>query len=285
MFKLGLIGAQSYHAEQFSKLINTLGVIDAKITHIWGEPGQEERVQQLKDAHEISTVCTNYTDMIGQIDAALLITRNGADHFMQAKPFMDAHIPIWIDKPIALDSKDVEQLCAYAQASGTPLMGGSTLKHSSDMRNLANLVADFKQIDYFSFSFCSSVDAPTGGVSFYGFHVAEIVYFLFGGEIDTVIANRHGKTITVLLNYKNGMTANLIMTEGGFENTYSVVGGGQYAAAHITCHDCYEQEMRYLYDVLTQKDKPLFPEQFIMPARIMETIERALEHEGLHQVY
>lgn len=280
MFKIGLIGAQSYHAEQFSKLINTLGVIDAKITHIWGEPGQEKRAAQLSEAHGIATVCPNYTDMIGQIDAALLITRNGADHFAQAKPFMDAHIPIWIDKPIALDSTDVETLCAYAEANGTPLMGGSTLKHSTDLCNLANLIADFERIDYFSFSFCSSVDAPTGGVSFYGFHVAEIIYHLFGGEIETIIANRHGKTITVLLNYKNGMTANLIMTDGGFENTYSIVGGGHYAAAHITCHDCYEQEMHYLYDVLTGRADPLTAEQFITPARIMETIEQALANEG-----
>ena len=198
------------------------------------------------------------------------------DSVEQAKPFFDARIPVWVDKPIALDSADAEKLCAYAQASGMPLMGGSTLKHSSDIQSLKNLLTEFERIDYFSFSYCSSVDAPTGGVSFYGIHLAEIICYLFGDSIETITANQFGKTVTVLLQYKNGMVANLIMTDGGYENTYSIVGGGKYAAEHISCSDCYAKELQYMYDVLSGRAEPLSPAQFITPVKLMHAIEQAL---------
>lgn len=285
MYRIGLVGAQSFHAQEFSKLINQLGVIDAAVTHIWGEPGQEECTAQLSSEYKIQTVCYNYTDMLGNIDAAMLLTRNGADHFKQAKPFMDARIPIWIDKPVALHSSDVATLCDYAQSHHVPLMGGSTLKHSSKIRDLKQLLTSFEKIDYFSFSYCSSIDAPTGGASFYGIHLAEIIYHLFGDEINSIVANRYGKTITVLLNYKNGMVANLIMTDGGYKNTYSVIGGGSYAAAHIDCHDCYEQELQYLYDVLSGRTAPLSPSQFTVPVKIMEAVEQAMVCESQQLPY
>ena len=61
------------------------------------------------------------------------------------------------------------------------------------------------RIDYFSFSYCSSVDAPTGGVSFYGIHLAEIICYLFGNAIEKIVPNQFGKTVTVLLQYSSGM--------------------------------------------------------------------------------
>ncbi len=276
MLKIGFIGAQSFHAQEFASLINKSGVIDARVTHIWAEPGQEERVQQLSHEYEIPVICKNYTDMIGKVDAVMLLTRNGADHVEQAKPFLNAQIPVWVDKPIALDSRDAEKLCALVQKSGMPLMGGSTLKHSSDMQTLKDLLAEFKQIDYFSFSYCSSVDAPTGGVSFYGIHLAEIICYLFGDAVETITAKQFGKTVTVLLQYKGGMVANLIMTDGGYENTYNIIGGGKYAAAHINCQDCYAKELEYMYNVLTGQDKPLSPIQFTAPVKLMHAIEQAL---------
>lgn len=276
MLKIGFIGAQSFHAKEFASFVNQSGVIDAQVTHIWGEPGQEERVQQISHECGIQTVCKDYTDMIGEIDAAMLLTRNGADHVSQAKPFLDAHIPIWIDKPIALDSADAEKLCALVQESGLPLMGGSTLKHSSDLQMLKSLIAGFERIDYFSFSYCSSVDAPTGGVSFYGIHLAEIICYLFGNAIEKIVPNQFGKTVTVLLQYSSGMVANLVMTDGGYDNTYSIIGGGKYAAGHIACQDCYEKELQYMYDVIAGRAEPLSPAQFIAPVKLMEDIVQTL---------
>lgn len=285
MYKIGLIGAQSFHAQKFAGLINQDKVIDASITHIWPEPGQEERAAQIQHENNIESMCKNYTDMIGHVDAVMLVTRNGADHFEQAKPFMEEHIPIWVDKPVALNSADTAKLCEYANKCAAPLMGGSTLKHCSDVREVERLIKDFEKVDYFSFSYCSSVGSPNGGVSFYSSHVAEIVYHLFGDNIASVTASQYNKTVVVTLLFKNGMVASLPMVEYGYTCTYSIIGADKAKAAAIECADCYEQELHYMYDVLSGKAAPLSAPQFISPVKIMEAIERALENEGEKVLY
>lgn len=286
MYRVGIIGAQSHHSEQFSKLINSVGVIDAKVTHIWAEKGQEERVKYIKDNYGIENLCMSYEDMIGSVDVAFIVTRNGKDHFEQAKPFIDAGIPLWIDKPIALDSSDVKRLCEYAEAHGAKLMGGSTLKDSTDINNMKKKLSGFERLDYLSLSYCSSVDSPYGGISFYSIHMAEFIYFLLGDDgLETVSVSLNEKTLVVLLNYHGGRTVSLGMIEGGYQVTYAAAGGGKYATGIITCSDNYECALKHVIEVVEGKRAPLTPDEFTVPVKLMELIETAAENMGKPVAY
>lgn len=281
MYKIGMVGAQSFHSSAFTEIINSADTPTACVTHIWSEKGHEERCAEIAEKYQIETICKNYTDMIGEIDIAFIVTRNGNDHFEQVKPFIDAKIPIWIDKPIALSVEDAVRICDYAQKDGVMLLGGSTLKSCRSIKQFKADVAKLERVDYFAMSYCSSVGSPTGGISFYSSHLAEVAYIFFGSEIDSLRACVNGDTVTVLLNYKCGTVASLIMTLGGYQMTGTAIwGNDHYIARTLNVDDCYTEEVKHVLAVLEKRDKPLGRDEIIEPIKIVKAIERALDADG-----
>lgn len=281
MYKVGIIGAESYHSEQFAKLINEKKLIDAKVTHLWAEPNQQERAEYIKNTYGIETLCESYEEMIGKVDVAFIVTRNGANHFEQAKPFMDANIPLWIDKPIALNSEDVNSLCEYADKHGAKLLGGSTLKDSAEMEELKNKLSAFETLGYFSLSYCSSVGNPNGGISFYSIHMTELAYYLFGDDnLESLSVSCNDKTVVALFNYRGGLTLSLAMASGAYQLTYAAAGCNEYAAGCMTCSDCYSRALEHVVEVIEGKRSALTKEEFTIPVKLMELVEEASETPG-----
>lgn len=86
----------------------------AEVTHIWTQDRQlSESVAQ---ATQINYICDTQEEMIGSIDALLLARDDAENHYNHALPFLEAGIPIYIDKPFALTQKDACKLwrkCLY----------------------------------------------------------------------------------------------------------------------------------------------------------------------------
>lgn len=288
MYKIGIVGAESTHAKVFSQLINTTGTINAHVCCIWAENGQEQRASQFMSEYGIDEILPSYENMPEKVDMALIVTRNGANHFKQAKPFIDAKVPVWIDKPFALNSDDAKHICDYAKEKGSVIIGGSTIKHSMEFISVKDSIEQefINGVNYFSISYCSSIGNPNGGISFYSIHLAELIYAIFGDNIESIVANVCGKTVTVLLNYKNSTVANLIMTDGGYDLTCSAIGGGgRYMARHIPCRDCYTQALLYMQSILDKKLSPPLADSLIVPIKIIETIEEAVLSGGKPVLY
>jgi hypothetical protein len=79
-----------------------------EVTHIWT---QDQIIsKQIAEASKISKICENFEDMIGEIDALLLARDDAENHFKFAHKFLSAGIPIYIDKPFALDTTSATKL-------------------------------------------------------------------------------------------------------------------------------------------------------------------------------
>lgn len=286
MYKIGLVGTESTHCEAFCRLINQNNVIDAKFTHVWGEPGFDERTTYVMDTYGIKTRCKNIEDMIGEVDLAFIVTRDGNAHFAQAMPFIESKTPIWIDKPIALNEEDAKKLCDYAKKYDAALLGGSTLKSASEILKLKDDISKLeKSVEYFSLSAFANLNNPYGGIAFHGIHHVEILNFLFGDDIDTLIANVYNGNVNVILNYKNGMIANLVMLCRASKYSYSVVAGAENLTTCVTLSDAYEKEMHYVEDVIKGSAQPRLASDFIAPVKIMNAIEEAIASPGSYIKY
>ena len=81
---------------------------NVNVTHVWTQdPDVSARIA---DASKIQNVVTSRHDMIGDVDAVLLARDDAVSHFDLARPFLEAGLPVYIDKPIALTSSDLERL-------------------------------------------------------------------------------------------------------------------------------------------------------------------------------
>jgi hypothetical protein len=72
-----------------------------EVTHVWT---QERAISdQIARAGRIAHVVERPADMLGQIDALLLARDDAENHLELASPFLRAGLPVYIDKPVALD--------------------------------------------------------------------------------------------------------------------------------------------------------------------------------------
>jgi predicted dehydrogenase len=107
----------------------TLGLPDAKVTHIWAQDPILAR--QIAKTANIETVVKEATDMIGAIDALILGRDDAENHREMAKPFIDAGIPIFIDKPLCSNQEDLDYFGGEI-AKGKFIMSCSSMRYASE---------------------------------------------------------------------------------------------------------------------------------------------------------
>ncbi|MFD1165576.1 Gfo/Idh/MocA family oxidoreductase [Sphingobacterium daejeonense] len=109
---------------------DTLGVLGAQVTHIWCD--EINRAKSIAISGQIEYVVQNLEDMIGEVDAIILGRDDPENHWELAKPFLDANIPIFIDKPLAIN---LDELISYEQyiKNGRFLMSCSSMRYSAEI--------------------------------------------------------------------------------------------------------------------------------------------------------
>ena len=91
-------------------------ISDANVTHVWT---QDIAISNhLAAAANIANVVKDPEDMIGQVDGILLARDDAETHYELAAPFLEAGLPIYIDKPICLSEKELDDLYALQKFPG-----------------------------------------------------------------------------------------------------------------------------------------------------------------------
>jgi predicted dehydrogenase len=103
---------------------------EAKVTHIWTQ--DKELSKHIAKASKIACTVTDFEDLIGSVDAVLLARDDAENHFHFAKPFLEAGIPIYIDKPLALSVSEANNLLGLQSYSGQ-IFSCSALSYADEL--------------------------------------------------------------------------------------------------------------------------------------------------------
>ena len=104
---------------------------EAGVTHVWAQ--EREIAEHIAKAALIENVVDHYTDMIGKVDGILLARDDAETHFDFAAPFLDAGIPIYVDKPLALSVSEAKRLLARQRFSGQ-IFSCSALRYAREFQ-------------------------------------------------------------------------------------------------------------------------------------------------------
>lgn len=107
----------------------TLGIDGAQVTHVWTQ--DRTLSGHVAKASLIEHVVGKPEDMIGQVDAVLLARDDPENHKTMAQPFIDAGVPIFIDKPLAITRADMDYFVEQA-ANGKFIMSCSSMRYASE---------------------------------------------------------------------------------------------------------------------------------------------------------
>ena len=290
MFRIGILGSDNSHADRFSEIINRsdhpayLPDSGAKVVAIWGQ--EAERTQQVATNGRIDTVVATPEAMIGQVDAVFCVTRHGGLHRELVTPYLEAGIPTFIDKPLAVDPADAREIVRVAQAKGTPFSSFSTVRFSKSTQAFAAECATLGGIRVGSYTGPASRRNIYGGIVFYAVHSIEMMLMLQGTGVTWVDAQEGpaldadgNGTISVTCAYGDGAVGTLALTvDAKYAFTAHVLGRNGLAYRALDISDCYHEGMKVILPALRgEKDAGVTPDAMIEAVQIAAAIERSLD--------
>jgi predicted dehydrogenase len=103
---------------------------EASVTHVWTQDLNLSK--HIAKAAHIKNVVKNMNDLIGSVDAVLLARDDAERHLEMALPFLNAGIPIYIDKPLALTTAEAHHFIKLQQYPGQ-IFSCSALRYAKEL--------------------------------------------------------------------------------------------------------------------------------------------------------
>lgn len=130
MLEIGMVGLGSSHPETFADVF--ADGRDATVTAVWdsGDVRDADYVQSFCDAYG-ARVYGDLTEMATAVDAAMIEAVNWDTHVQLARPFMEAGLPTFVEKPLVGCLADLETLDTLGR--DVPLFGGSAVPFHPDL--------------------------------------------------------------------------------------------------------------------------------------------------------
>ena len=108
----------------------TVGISGAQVTHVWtDDPADAPTVAAVG---LIPNIVSRPEDVIGHVDAVIIATDDGNDHVRRARAFIEAGLPVFIDKPMATNLTDLRQLIEW-QSSGSAILSTSGMRYAPEL--------------------------------------------------------------------------------------------------------------------------------------------------------
>lgn len=145
---------------------------DVEVTHVWTQ--EEALSRKISECALIENVVDKPEHMIGNVDAILLARDDAENHLKFAQAFLEAGLPIYIDKPVALSTDSLNQLYRNERFSGQ-IFSCSALRYAHELHLSAEQMATLGKIHLLRA--CTPNDWDR-----YAIHIIDPVLALIGHE-------------------------------------------------------------------------------------------------------
>ncbi|MEI7437414.1 MAG: Gfo/Idh/MocA family oxidoreductase [bacterium] len=109
----------------------TLTIPGAKVTHICCTGDGGFTAEHVAKCALIPNVVAKPADVIGQVDAVIIATDIGSEHVERCRPFVEAGLPVFVDKPMVDNAADLQVFQNWV-AAGKPLMSSSCMRYARE---------------------------------------------------------------------------------------------------------------------------------------------------------
>jgi predicted dehydrogenase len=203
--------------------------------------------------------------LIERVDAVLLESVDGRRHLAEARPVIEARMPLFIDKPLASNYYQAKEVVDLAESHGCPIFSSSSLRYDANMTAIKNdqELGEVLACDAFS---PAVLDPSNPGLFWYGVHGVEILYTFMGMGCESVLCHQTEAGDVVRARWKDGRCSTLRGTrKGAHDYGATVFGSGKVAQAK------YSREVP-MYGQLLQEVLP-FLKGSAAPVAASETLE------------
>ena len=187
-----------------------LGIDGATVTHLFCDDMKD--ALHVAKAAKLANVVEKPEDVIGHVDAVVIATDKGWEHLDRAKPFVEAGLPLFIDKPMTDQEDHLRQFVKW-QREGKAILSTSAMRYAREYVALRDRMGEVGELRLISNTTPKSWER-------YGIHALEGVYpFLAPGEWRSV--TNSGSETANMVHIEHASGANVFLAAikdmyGGF---------------------------------------------------------------------
>ncbi len=288
MLTIGILGSDNSHAERFSELLNRtdhphyMPDADARVTAIWG--AEAERTQQVATNNQIETIVAEPAELCNHVDAVICVTRHGGLHLDLVRPCLQAGMPTFVDKPLAIAPDDARTMVALAAQFQAPFSSFSTVRFSADTQDFLKRATQLGGIRAGTYSGPATRRNPYGGILFYAVHSIELMLATQGAGVEWVQAveaesvdDAGNGTVVAVCGWADGQVGTIELTvDAKYAFRATALGREGVHSATLDISDCYRRGLEQILAVLRGGDTPVPPGAMIEAVQIGTAIELSL---------
>ena len=291
MRKIGLVDFDTSHVVQFTKRLNHLDIEEDQWVDggniVMGCPGESrvspERIpgytEELKGMGV--QIVDNPVDMIGHVDAVFIESNEGNLHLDHAKPFLEAGLPLFIDKPYAATTAQGRAIADLSAQHGVPVFSASSLRYTETVVDLQATLADEGGAQGAMVYSPGSEHYANPGLLNYGIHGVEVLYSLMGPGCQEVWAVRTDGADHVTGRWDGGRLGTVrAIRSGGGGYGLTVFSEKRAINSDIVTSNNYRNLLREIMKMLETGTPPLAIEETIEIISFIEAAYRSSQNGG-----
>ncbi len=189
MIKLGILDFDTSHAVEFTKRLNHKDVAKEQWVDgaevVIGCAGESkiapDRIPGYKAALEKLGVplVEKPADMLGKVDGMLIESLAGDAHLERARPFLEAGVPCFVDKPFACSVADARKMVELARKNKAAVFSSSSLRYAPELVQFLEEKKQGKVVGAVAYG-PAPLDEGNPGLFHYGIHAVEVLYTVMG---------------------------------------------------------------------------------------------------------
>lgn len=281
MKRIGFVGTENSHVDHFIRFLNTEERHAGYHAEVLSG-GENERNTKLASGGGITTTVGEPTELIGQVEGAIVATRDGGKHAEQAIPLLEAGVAVLVDKPLAVTVDEADKIIAAAEKGNTTIVSSSALRFVPEMEQLKDEANG--PIQHITVAGAADPDSEYSGLSFYGIHHIETAFEILGnptvqpGESKPYVVREGDRTVaTVTIGDAVVTFVFVVPGEQRVPFHASVVRSGGVTASNLTLSKDYNAPSLQQFIEHWEAGTSLAPETLRSPIVVLESIMKELE--------
>lgn len=293
MIRLGVLDFDTSHVVAFTQRLNHVGTDKEQFVEgarvVVGCPGESvlspERIAGFTDTMKKYGVplVDKPEEMIGKVDGMLIVAVDGGVHYERAKPFLEAGIPCYVDKPFTCSVADARKIIDLAAKKKLPVFSSSSLRYAPE---LVAYMADDKHgeihgcVVYGPASLSPKPDRNPG-LFHYGIHGVEMLYAVMGPGCQRVTCTHERGADVVTGHWKDGRVATFRGIRAGAA-PYGVIGFADKGVQNVAVGTkfIYRELLKHVVEMFKIGKPPLDPAVTLEIVAFIEAANRSGANHG-----
>jgi hypothetical protein len=285
MIHLGVLDFDTSHVVEFTKRLNHHGDPDQWVEGarvVVGCPGESQLSPDLvpKYAAQMKELGVPLVEkpeeMVGKVDGMLIESVQGTVHLERARPFLEAGLPCFIDKPFTCSVADARALIDLSERHKAPIFSSSSLRYAPEVVAFKADPKPGRLVGALAYG-PAHLHEGNPGLFHYGIHAVEILYTLMGPGCERVTCTFDAGGEVATGHWKDGRVAGVRGLRAGHNGAFGFVAFADKAvqAVPVGTRFIYRELLKQVVKFFEERRPPLDPRETLEIVAFIEAARRS----------